>query len=640
MKKLFLILVAVTLMAAAAMAQNRTVTGQVVYAADGEPLIGATVQPVGEGTAVVTDVQGHFRLTVNSDVRKIQVSYVGMLTEVLDIQNTPMLIKLTSTDTELDEVMVIAYGTAKKSSLTGAVSTISAKTLEKLSVSNVSKALEGAVPGVQVAIQSGQPGSSATVRVRGIGSINSGSSPLYVVDGVPFEGNISSINPADIETMNVLKDAASTALYGARAANGVILITTKKGSANRTRVTLEARIGGNSRALPDYDIMTDPGMYMTTYWGMLRNQLGGDGAAASKALIGKLGYNPYDCADDAIVDADGNLTTARMLWNDRWADEAINNGLRQEYNLTVSGGNDRSNHYFSLGYLGDEGIVSNSDFSRLSMRASMDYDVNKYVNVSGNVSYARGEQNQQNISSLSNYTNAFAFIQSIAPIYPVYRYDRQGNRVYGADGKPLYDFGDGSMGARAYAPNQNPVASNDANRNRTISDNINTRATLTVNIWDGLKVQVNGGYDATINTIDSFMTPTFGDAQQVDGRGYKYRNRLETYTVNELLTYNRKFNNIHTVDVLLGHENYSYNYNTLYNSKHGFFDPYIDEFDNAIIMDNMSSSTERTKLESVFARANYNYDERYYVSASVRGDGSSRFAPGHRWGTFWSAGFS
>ncbi|WP_373799650.1 TonB-dependent receptor plug domain-containing protein, partial [Bacteroides heparinolyticus] len=194
---------------------------------------------------------------------------------------------------QLEEVMVVAYGTAKKSSFTGSASTVSSKSIEKLQVSNVSRALEGAAPGVQVAMQSGQPGESATVRIRGIGSINSSAAPLYVVDGMPYNGSISAINPSDIESISVLKDAASTSLYGSRAANGVVVITTKKGNSQKSKVTLDARMGINSRGIPEYDIMKSPGEYMTTYWTVLKNQLG-SGEKASAGLFGKLGYNPYD----------------------------------------------------------------------------------------------------------------------------------------------------------------------------------------------------------------------------------------------------------------------------------------------------------------------------------------------------------
>lgn len=640
MRKFFALCLVMTIMLCAN-AQNpvRTVTGQVIAAGDGEPLVGATVVPFGEGQGTATDVDGNFTLKVSTKVKELQVSYVGMETRRVDITAEFMTIALRSTDNQLDEVMVVAYGTAKKSSFTGAASTISSSQIEKLQVSNVSKALEGAAPGVQVAMQSGQPGTSATIRIRGIGSINSSSNPLYVVDGMPYDGNISAINPNDIESLSVLKDAASTALYGSRAANGVIVITTKKGKAERSKVTLDARIGVNSRGIPEYDIMTDPGMYMTTWWGMLKNKLGSPEQASSE-MFGTLGYNPYDCANDAIVDVNGNLTSARLLWNDSWADEAINDGLRQEYNLTVSGGNEKSNHFLSLGYLSDEGIIKNSDFSRISLRASGDYDVNRYLSVSGNLSYSRGEQNSLNISSLDNYTNTFMFTQNIAPIYPVYGYNRQGERLYNEDGSPVYDFGNGEFGARAYGSNQNVVASDKANQNRVISDNLSSRFGLNLNIWDGLKFRANLGYDVTNSMTDRFQTPSFGDAQQSNGRAYKYRTRNETYTINELLTYNKLFAEKHNIDVLAGHESYKMKYNYLRNSKTNFFDPNIPEYNNAISMEDMTSYTDEYTVESWLGRVNYDYDSRYYLSASVRGDGSSRFAKDHRWGTFWSVGGS
>lgn len=640
MRKLLALCVAITAMLCAhAQNASRVVTGQVISAADGEPLVGATVVPFGEGNGTATDVDGKFRLSVSNNLREIQVSYVGMITKQVEITPSFMTIALESSEQQLEEVMVVAYGTAKKSSYTGAASTISSSTIEKLQVSNVSKALEGAAPGVQVAMQSGQPGTSATVRIRGIGSINSSSAPLYVVDGMPYDGNISAINSADIESISILKDAASTALYGARAANGVIVITTKKGNAQKSRVTLEARVGVNSRAIPEYDIMTDAGQYMTTYWGMLKNQLG-SGADASAAIFGNLGYNPFDCDNDQIVNANGELTSARKLWNDNWADEAIKNGMRQEYNLTVQGGNDRSNHFLSLGYLNDEGIVKNSDFTRFSLRASGDYDVNRYLSINGNIAYSRGEQNSLAISALGNYVNTFMFTQMIAPIYPVYAYNRQGERLYNEDGSVIYDFGDGTYGTRAYASNQNVVASDKANRNRVINDNLSSRFGLNLNIWDGIQFRANIGYDVTNTMQDRFQTPSFGDAQTSGGRAYKYRTRNETYTINELLTYNKVFNQKHSLDVLAGHETYKMKYNYLYNAKTNFYDPTVDEFSNAILMEEMNSYTDEYTIESWLGRVNYGYDEKYYLSGSLRSDGSSRFAKDHRWGTFWSVGAS
>ena len=510
--------------------------------------------------------------------------------------------------------------------------------MKKLQVSNITKALEGAAPGVQVASQSGQPGSSATIRIRGIGSINASSAPLYVVDGMPYDGDISAINPADIESMTVLKDAASTALYGARAANGVIVITTKKGESQQTRLSFDARYGVNSRGVPEYDIMKNPGEYMTTYWSVLKNQLG-DGAAASEALYGKLGYNPYNCENNAIVDAEGNLTTAELLYHDDWANEAIKDGIRQEYSLNVQGSNSKSSHYLSLGYLNDEGIIANSDFNRLTVRANGDYKVNNFIKMNGSLSYARGEQNSQAISSLSNYVNTFMFTQNIAPIYPVYAYDATGKRLYDGNGNPIYDFGNGEYGARAYGSNQNVVASDEANQNRVLSDNFSTRAGLDISILNGLKFQANLGYDLRNAMQDRFQTPSFGDAETSGGRGYKYRTRSETYTINELLSYNKTFGK-HHLDFLLGHENYLYNYSYLYNAKTGFFNPTIPEYSNAITMESMNSYSHNHAIESYLGRINYDYNDKYYLSGSARRDGSSVFSPDNRWGTFWSVGGS
>ncbi len=636
MKKLFLLLTALVT-TLAVMAQTQTVSGTVT-SADGEPLIGATVLGAGTHTGTATDIDGNFTLTLPASVKKLQVSYVGMNTKEVDIVPGQKMNIVLDGSNMLDEVITVAYGTAKKSSFTGAASTISGSTIEKLQVSNVSKALEGAAPGVQVAIQSGQPGSSGTIRIRGIGSINSSSNPLYVVDGMPFDGDLASINPNDIESMSVLKDAASTALYGSRAANGVIVITTKKGKEQKSRVSLDVRIGSNSRGIGNYDIMTDPGMYLKTYWNLLKNQ--SDAANASATLIDRLGYNPYDCANNAVVDANGNLTDARLLWNDNWTDAAISNGLRQEYNLTVTGGNEKSNHFLSLGYLEDEGIIKNSDYSRLSFRASGDYDVNRWINVSGNIAYSRGEQNALQITNLSNYSNTFAFIQNIAPIYPIYAYDRQGNRLYNENGSPLYDFGDGVYGTRPLYSNQNVVASDDENQNRYLRDNISSRFGVTLKIIDGLQFRANLGYDVTNLSRDQFMTPTFGDAQTVDGRAYKTRQRNETYTINELLSYEKDFGEKHHFDVLAGHESYKMNLSYLYGGKSHFFDSSIPEFDNAITMDELSSSADKYTIESWLGRVNYDYDDKYYLSGSVRGDGSSRFAKNNRWGTFWSVGAS
>ena len=650
MKKRVLFLLACIFMGIGmATAQTADITGIVYSDTDGEPVLGASVWVVQDGTSLgaSTDIEGKFTIAnVPASATLLRVSYVGMTTQEVKIQRGKVMkIRLVEDGIALDEYVVTAYGTAKKGAFTGSSATVSTKTLEKLQVSNVSKALEGTAPGVQVAMQSGQPGSDATIRIRGIGSINSSSAPLIVVDGMPYDGNLNNINSADIERMDVLKDASSTALYGSRAANGVIMITTKKGNAKKSKVTFDARYGVNERGIDNYDIMTSPYEYISTYFTAVKNNNMTQGmtpedaaVAAAAGMYGNLGYNPFICDNAAIIDANGVITSAPLRYNDDWTDAAIRDGKRQEYNVTVQGGNDRSTHFLSLGYLEDEGIVKNSDFQRISFRSNGDFSVNDYIKINGSLAYTRGEQNSMNISSLSNYTNTFAFIQQMAPIYPVYAYDAEGNMVLDENGDVIYDFGNGAYGTRPYAPNQNVAASDEANQNQVLRDNLSTRFGATIKFLKDFSFQVNGGYDLTNISQNQFTTPTFGDAQ---GIGYvtKYRNRSQTYTVNELLTWKKALGK-HHLDVLAGHENYAYEYAYLKGYKKNVYVADMPEFDNAITMEQLSSSTDEYNIESYFGRVNYDYDEKYHFSASVRRDGSSRFHEDNRWGTFWSVGGS
>ena len=282
MKKFILLLFAL-LTVTAVSAQTRTVTGTVVYAGDGEPLPGATILPVGGGLGTATDIEGEFSLKVSSSVTKLLVSYVGMLTQEVPITDGHMTIRLTNSENKLDEVMVVAYGTAKKSAYTGAASVVSAADIEDRLVSNITNALSGTVAGVQTLNSNGQPGTSSTVRIRGVGSINASMTPLYVLDGMPYDGDIAGLNPADIESMTVLKDAAAAALYGARGANGVILITTKRGKEGNAKVTFDARWGSNSRQVSNYDVITSPEQFMELTYAAQRN-----------AAIYHLGYSAAD----------------------------------------------------------------------------------------------------------------------------------------------------------------------------------------------------------------------------------------------------------------------------------------------------------------------------------------------------------
>ena len=309
----------------------------------------------------------------------------------------------------LDEVVVTAFGTAKKGTFTGSAGTMKADKLEQRQVSNLTNALSGAVAGVQVQSSNGQPGVEATIRIRGIGSINGSNTPLYVVDNVPFDGDLSSINTADIESLTVLKDAASTSLYGARGANGIIMITTKKGKSGKATVNFDAKWGSNSRGVKNYDVLTNPAEYLEREYQAIYNtgiyDLGYDAAKANAYANSTIttnseggnGYQIYTLPQgQSLIGMDGKLNPSATLGYsdgkhyftpDNWSDIMFKNTLRQEYNMSISGSTDRNNFYASIGYLEDNGLVSGSGFERYTGRLRDDYQVNKWLKVGMNAAY-------------------------------------------------------------------------------------------------------------------------------------------------------------------------------------------------------------------------------------------------------------
>ncbi len=588
----------------------------------------------------------------------LSFSYVGMKTVDTKVNGRTKIDVVFDADaTQIEELIVVAYGTAKKESFTGSASSVSSEDLAKKQVSTVTQALAGVVPGIQATTSSGQPGSGATIYVRGVGSINGTQTPLYIVDGMPYDGSIASINPADIESVSVLKDAVSTSLYGSRASNGVIVITTKGGKKGKSKVTFDAKVGVVSRLVGEYDIMKDPAEYIQTYWMAKKNINGGDGLKAAQDTAMEIGYNPYISTGDVwnltgtdeetgevynytvdkIIDENGNMVATQRRYTDDWGQLAFRAGKRTEYTLGIEGGNNNTQHFMSVGYLTDEGIARGTDYERLSGRMNISHKVNKFIDLTGSLAYSRGEQNLQ-YSTGTALANPFFFSQQMAPIYPVYAYDAEGNLILDKNGDKIYDWGDGTYGTRANSPNQNPLATDKANVNQSVTDQVSARGSVSVKLIDGLKFQANVGYDMHNGIQTVHQTGQFGDGKTAGGRTYKYNTGNSTLTSNQLLTYNKQLGE-NSFDFLLGHETYQYDYRYLYTHKSKFFDQSGNpEFSNAIIMQDMTSYTSKETMESYFANVNYNYADKYYLSASVRTDGSSRFAPDKRWGTFGSVG--
>ncbi len=576
------------------------------------------------------------------------VSYVGMEEQHVGIKPN-VRIYLKSNAEMLDEVMVVAYGTAKKSSFTGSASVVNGEKIAKMQTSNVSKSLEGAMAGVQISQSSGQPGSSGSIFIRGIGSISAGREALIVVDGVPYEGSLNQIAPSDIESMTVLKDAAANSLYGARGANGVVLITTKKGKSGKTRVTFENRTGVNMRGIPSYDILTDPGEYYELYWEAMRNNMhfnqgmpyAAAGVYASQNLVSELGgYNNYNVAAAELVNpVTGRLNpNARLMYHDDWLEEAFRPAMRQENVLSLSGGTDKTTYYASVGYLYDNSYTVNSNMNRINARVKVDQEVNSWFKAGFNMAYSNVKTNSPDVGD-TNYSSIFYFGQSVAPIYPVYMYDTEGNKIYDAQGNARYDYGT-EMGKRPIGANAHPIDQQLNNIYKGTVDVVNAKAYAEFSFLKDFKLTVNASIDNFNTRTISFQTPIGGDALNVNGRSTAEMSRYFVINANQLLNWSHTYNQVHNVQVLLGHETKNDRSESVWARKENFLVPDNPELDNAAKLSDASSSAAEYALEGYFGQVQYNYDEKYYISGSYRRDASSRFHPDNRWGSFWSVGGS
>ena len=664
-KRLMTLLAVLFLFVGGAMAQTK-VNGTVVSQDDGQPVIGATVMVVGTNVGTATNANGQFSLTCPAGKNMLRITYVGM--EPLEVSARPnMRILLTSDQKALDEVIVVAYGTAKKSSFTGSASVIKSDEIGKVQVQNAVNALNGKVAGVQINTASGQPGSNPTVRIRGISSINAGNAPLYIVDGVPFDGDMNDINPQDIASMTVLKDAASSALYGARGANGVIIITTKKGDKGNTTLTVDAKWGVNSRAVPDYNYVTSPARYYEMWYTALKNNAineQGMSEAAAHVFANEyltvddgtygLAYNVYTVPDgEYLIGSNGrlnpNATLGRMVTNngtdywltpDDWVDAAYKNSLRQEYSLTATGGNDKSSFYGSVNYLDNQGISEASDYKRFTARLKADYEIRPWLKIGGNMSYTHFNANSldEDGSSVSS-GNIFA-LTKMAPIYPLYVRDVNKNIMYDkVAGINVYDYGDGAQNGleRPYFSGANPLSSNQLDKNNSEGNTFNAVGTAEIRLPFGFKFTSTNSAFTTESRGTTTVNPFYGQYASENGQIYKSHSRTWALNYQQLLTWQRSFGQ-HNLDVMLGHEYYRARYYYLSGGKSGTFDPKAFEMAGAIKDGSSNSYTTDYNTEGWFGRAQYNFDEKYFASLSYRRDASSRFHPDNRWGNFWSAG--
>lgn len=606
------------------LAQNKEIKGIVTSAEDGEPLIGATISVKGnEAQGVVTDIEGKYILQIPNSDCTLVVAYLGMKTQELKAPSSGILnISLEAESMNLDEVVVTGYGNFSKSSFTGSANTLRADMMKNVPVMTVEQKLQGMTTGVNITSSSGQPGANQSIRIRGMGSFNASQEPLFVIDGVPVTSGslstggadaaymnnsktniMSTLNPSDIENITVIKDAAAASLYGSRAANGVILITTKQGKAGRTQVSLNIAGGFSDAAVDFRPTLSGDQRYELLYEGLYNYALDKQMKSPSEYAgqeIGKYAYVP------------------ELGYTD-WRKELLRTAIHQNYEASVSGGNERTTFYASLGYNSQEGLAKNSNLDRYSARLNMSQKVGKYGEVGANVMFTQmnQEMNEERGSSINPFLDVAMLMNPSMTVR-----DKDGNYVGAYPGTTL-----------------NPLRDILTDYNRTRMTRMFSTGYASIEPLKGLKLKETLSYDYTIQKDSRYFNPlsaagpkSGSDAQTSKGF-IEYGKLISSTSLNYVHTFNYK----HHLDVLAAYEIESYQTDKASGERSRLpSNSNLVEPDNASVLNSFISSTQAYRMLSYLSRLNYDYDDRYYIAGSFRRDGSSRLSPKNRWGNFWS----
>jgi len=642
-------------------AQSKQITGTVTGAEDGLGMPGVSVVIKGTTIGASTNIDGKYSLTA-SPSEVLMFSFVGIIPQEITVgQQSVINVVLESQSIGMDEVIVTAYGTSTKGSFTGSVAVMDSEQLEKRQVSNVSQALSGSVAGVQVLSNNGQPGASATVRIRGVGSINADSDPLYVVDGIPYDGDLSSISTTDIESMTVLKDAASTALYGSRGANGIIMITTKRAKKGKAKINFDMKYGVNSRGIENYEVMTSPQNYMETAYQAIYNAgrynlnyspTEANAYANTKITSkgeGGVGYQIYTVPDgQLLIGANGKLNPNATLGYsdgeyyytpDDWEDETFKNKTRQEYNLSISGANDKSTYYLSFGYLEDQGIVSGSGLERFSGRIKGDHQVKDWLKLGANVSINKIENNYPGSqTSTTSSANAFFIANFIAPIYPMYVRDADTKQIQTNKGRKIYDYGDGNSTNmdRSFMAIANPAGDLTYNKRDYVMDIVNSTWFAEISPIDGLKITARYGLNVDNTRLNSLGNAYMGQSAVGGGSAYQYQSRTTGFNQQYVANYQFALNDDHQFDITAGYDGYEYATEYVDASGSNLYNPELYYVSNTIDNQLGGGAKDTYATKGIFARANYSFIDTYFFNVAYRRDASSRFHPDNRWGNFYS----
>lgn len=642
-------------------AQEKTVTG--IVTEDGMPLPGVTVAVKGTTVGTQTDFDGKYSIKARTG-QVLEFSYIGLKTQSVNVgaSNSVNITMTPDAAIDLGEVVVVGYGSTTKEAFTGTAAKIDVQNIQAKTVSNVSQALRGEVAGVNVVTGSGAPGSDATISIRGFGSVNGNRSPLYVVDGAPYStggvgSDISAINPADIESMVVLKDAAATSIYGARGANGVILITTKQGKVGKSVISVDFRTSVNSLFLPQYDFITSPEEYIELSWGALRNSAGLQGQADPTAFAsanlydtavptpGAQGispaYNIWNVSGNQLINpATGkfNEGVERRYTPTRWADAAFGTGIRSEANVQFSGGTEKTKYAMSFGYLNDEGYTINSNYKRYTTRINLEHKPKDWLTISGNIGYtgARYRNSSSDENSSGSSGNIFALTATTPAIYDVFLRDANGvlveDPIFGGF---QYDYG-ALTGRRAWnSTNGIGDAKYDLSQTdgTTLLGNFNLVAKISEEF--SFEARYSGQYQnfENANRNNQF----YGGWQAAGGLLSLSHDKRINQNMLQLLRFNKSFGK-HGLEAFIAHESTD-DKRTIFSASasKAILPNTLDLDQYTTPFGRVSSWTEGFALESYFGQLNYNFDQKYFLTASARRDGSSRFR-NDKWGTFGSIG--
>lgn len=649
MRKFFLLLTLISFIGIQSLFAQTTVTGTVTSADDGGTLPGVSVIIQGTSLGTTTDMDGKYSLVVPNGSQAIVFSFIGMETQTIAYTGQSIInVVLQSSSKLLDEIVVVGYGTATKQSLVGSVKTIDAANLESKDVSNISQSLAGEAAGVRVITTSGQPGTSATIRIRGFGSVNGNRDPLYVLDGVPFSGSINSINPNDIESTTILKDAAATAIYGSRGANGVILLTTKSGKAGTSVIEVDVKRGVNVSALPRYSTIKSPEQYIGLSWEALYNKGVATNVAdpvsyANTNLFSGGGINPnynmWNVTDGAdLIDPVTHTVrdgVTRKYSPENWEDYGFQNSSRTEANLVMRGGSEKTKYFTSIGYLDDIGYIINSDFKRYNASISLEHEVKSWLTTTSRMSYSGTETNNNGQSTDSG--SIFWFVDNLPPIFPLFLRDETGaivpDPIFGGN---QYDYGVG----RNFGALTNSIADATYDKSNTKANSLTGNLGWTVKFSENLTFENTIGMQYYSSKYNSLNNPFYGSSATQGGSIYKSSNQTIITNFLSLLRYKKSFGD-HNFEVLAAHESNAWERKIETASKHLAVVPDIDDLNNFVVISSPPTSyTDQVRLESYFGQLNYDYENTYYFTASIRRDGSSRFIGNNKWDTFGSVGFS